>query len=246
MITIQEICSASLDLLFPPSCTCCRKVIPVGSNPLCMDCLTRLKFIHPPYCPCCGTMFPGDGENHLCGTCLQSSPCFDKARSLFHYEDTIARLIYDLKYAGKTTGLDTLHWLSTKNTILNDLHTAEVILPVPLHLKRLRQRGFNQALILARSLFPAELDKIHHDVLVRKANTPFQTGLSGKQRRRNLKNAFRIEKPGIIAGKNILLVDDVFTTGSTVSECCKILKAAEAGKIQVLTLARVAEFGSFN
>lgn len=238
MVKVKEIFSASLDLLFPPTCSCCKKRIMDSSTPLCIDCFEKLKFIKKPYCSRCGSVFPGVGENHLCGLCLQSSWFFDKTRSLFAYEETIARLISDLKYAGKSTGLKTFRWLSKQSAILDDLNTPDIILPVPLHPKRLRKRGFNQALVLAKTIFPEEKIKIKYDVLIRKDNTLSQTGLSGKERRRNLRNAFYVKKPSEIAGKNVLILDDVFTTGSTGNECAKALKKAGTGIVEILTLCR--------
>ena len=137
------------------------------------------------------------------------------------------------------TGLETFRRLSRQSDVLNDFDTPDFIHPVPLHVKRLRQRGFNQALVLARSLFPREKEKIRFNILARKMDTPSQAGLSGKERRKNLKNAFVVKKASEITGKNVLLVDDVFTTGSTANECAKALKAAGCRKVEVLTMCRV-------
>jgi ComF family protein len=238
MKTFHSLFSASLDLLFPPSCPYCKKDIRNSTQLLCRECFERLKFIKTPYCSCCGRVFPGNEENHLCGACLKPSWKFDKVRSLFAYEEIIAGLIHNLKYSGKMTGLETFKWLSGQSAVLNDFATPDFIIPVPLHVKRLRKRGFNQALVLARSLFPEEKEKIRYNILVRATDTPSQTGLSGKKRRKNLKNAFIIEKASEITGKNILLLDDVFTTGSTANECAKALKAAGCKKVEVLTICR--------
>lgn len=229
---------AGLDLLFPPSCPCCKRMICTAKTSLCADCFSQLKFIQIPYCNCCGKEFPGGGENHLCGDCLKSSWQFDKARSFFAYEGIIAGLIHNLKYSGEMNGLEAFKWLSGQSVLLSDLAAPDFILPVPLHIKRLRQRGFNQALLLARYLFPDEKKKIRYDILLRKMNTISQTTLSGRERRKNLKNAFFVERASEIAGKNILLVDDVFTTGATADECARVLKIAGAVKVEVLTICR--------
>ncbi len=238
MKRIREIFTASINLLFPPTCSCGKNMTRSGDRPLCRECFAQLKFIKPPYCSCCGGAFPCDGENHLCGICLKSTWVFDRARSLFSYEKIIAKLIHDLKYSGKTTGLKPLKWASKRSTVLNDLHTPDLIIPVPLHIKRLRKRGFNQALVFTRSLFPGEKKKIKYNILTRKTDTPSQTGLSGRERRINLRNAFVVKKVEEVTGKNILLVDDVYTTGSTANECAKALKAAGCRKIEVLTICR--------
>jgi ComF family protein len=169
---------------------------------------------------------------------LTTSWNFEKARSFFAYEENIASLIHKLKYSGEMTGLDTFKWLSEQSDILDDFDTPDFILPVPLHLKRLRKRGFNQALVLARNIFPRERKKIRHDILIRRTNTPSQMGLSGKKRRQNLTDAFIVATPSEIAGKNILLLDDVFTTGSTANECAKALTSSGCKKVEILTICR--------
>ena len=147
-------------------------------------------------------------------------------------------MIHGLKYSGNMTGLETFQHLSRQSPVLDDLNIPDLILPVPLHIKRLRQRGFNQALLLAKKLFPENKEKIQFDILLRQEDTPTQTGLSGKERRRNLKNAFIIKRPSEITGKNILLLDDVLTTGATINECAKALKTAGCERVEVLTICR--------
>lgn len=169
---------------------------------------------------------------------MKSSWAFDKARSLFAYEEIIARLVHELKYSGKTTGLETIRWLSRQTAIIDDFDNPDFIIPVPLHIKRLRQRGFNQALVLAKSIFPDDRKKIRTDLLTRQTDTQSQTGLSGKERRTNLNNAFFAKEPSALTEKNLLIFDDVFTTGSTVHECARTLKAAGANRVEVLTICR--------
>jgi len=238
MKRLRKIISAGLTLLFPPACPCCKGITEDHCQPLCRECFTQLKFIETPYCSCCGRVFYGNGENHLCGVCLQSPWAFDKARSFFIYEKIIAKLIHDLKYSGETTGISALRWLSKQSDLLGDLKTPDLIIPVPLHIKRLRKRGFNQSLVLARNLFPEEKEKIRHDILLRKADTPTQAGLSGSKRRKNLKNAFAVQQIPEVTGKTILILDDVFTTGSTANECAKALKAADCKRVEVVTICR--------
>jgi ComF family protein len=114
---------------------------------------------------------------------------------------------------------------------------------VPLHRSRLRSRGLNQSLVLARRFFAAERDKIVVDLLVRLKKTIPQTGLDGIQRRRNLKGAFAVARPEEVRGRTVLVVDDVFTTGTTLAECSRTLKAAGAAQVHVWTVARVDEAG---
>ena len=119
------------------------------------------------------------------------------------------------------------------------LQQHDLIVPVPLHIKRLRQRGFNQALVLCRKIFPASRDKIGSRVLERHAWTQPQTGLSGPDRRRNVRNEFTLRRPEQIKNKRVLLVDDVFTTGATVNECARLLLKGQASRVDVFTFARV-------
>ena len=242
MITMKEklknVATASMDLLFPPSCSYCKEITGGINRFLCVECFSQLKFIKAPYCTCCGRDFYSGSDNHLCGDCLKSSWNFDKARSIFAYEEIIAGLIHGLKYSGDMTGLETLQHLSRQSPVSDDLSIPDFILPVPLHIKRLRERGFNQALMLEKKIFPEEKEKIRYNILLRQTDTPTQTGLSGKERRENLKNAFIVKRPSEIIGKNILILDDVFTTGSTVNECAKVLKTAGCKRIEVLTICR--------
>ncbi len=112
---MNEVVRAGLDLLFPPSCPVCNKMTGNADRFLCGECFSQLKFIKTPYCSCCGRIFPGSGDNHLCGDCLKSLWAFDKARSIFSYEQVIAGLIHNLKYSGKTTRIDTIGWLSRQS-----------------------------------------------------------------------------------------------------------------------------------
>lgn len=115
----------------------------------------------------------------------------------------------------------------------------DLIVPVPLHPQRLKERGLNQSVALARLFFPGSLRHLHPDVLVRKRNTPAQTSLNGLARRKNLRGAFAVAENALVQGRTVCLVDDVYTTGTTVSECSRTLLQAGAREVVVLTLARV-------
>ena len=131
--------------------------------------------------------------------------------------------------------------LALESGALAELHDPDLILPVPLHPRRLRGRGFNQALTLARFLLPARRGRIHPDLLRRSRWTDPQVSLSGKARRQNLANVFCLNDPEQVRGRIILLVDDVFTTGTTINECAKTLRQAGAAQVEALTLARVSD-----
>lgn len=227
-------------LLFPPACKVCRLRLAPGSvSALCSSCRARLVFLKPPWCALCGVELAGDRErNHRCGDCLQRPPPFTLARSLVRYEPSVALLLQRLKYHGDTSVLPAIAELIA-GCELDEFADCPVIVPVPLHLARLRQRGLNQAALLAQALFPGKEKSIRRDLLVRTRNTPAQTTLSGHQRRRNLDGAFAV-RPGMSVTDVVCLVDDVFTTGTTVSACAKALLHLGAEEVRVVTLARAA------
>jgi ComF family protein len=227
-------------LLFPPACKICRLRLAPGSvSVLCPSCLARLVYLKPPFCAPCGVELAGDRErSHRCGDCLRRPPPFTLARSLVRYEPCVALLLQRLKYHGDTSVLPAIAELITGCT-LDEFADCQVIVPVPLHLARHRQRGLNQAALLAQTFFPVQEESIRRDLLVRTRNTPAQTTLSGHQRRRNLDGAF-VVRPGMSVTGMVCLVDDVFTTGSTVAECSQVLLQHGAEEVRVLTLARAA------
>lgn len=230
-----------LDILFPISCLGCGTGLS-GRRQIsyCRKCLNSIRFIRAPFCTVCGIPFvKSGGRNHLCGYCLVESWHFSRARAAVWYQPPVAEALRNFKYQGKMHGLKSFAVLTELFFQKCLLPPSDLVLPVPLHVKRLRQRGFNQALILARRFFPQYLHLINPRVLERHHWLRPQTGLKGSERRRNVKNAFRIKRPELVLNKKILLIDDVFTTGATVNECARILRQAGAEEITVFTFARV-------
>ncbi|MFH7320640.1 double zinc ribbon domain-containing protein [Desulfurivibrio sp. D14AmB] len=234
---------AGLDLLYPPRCLGCQVPLPHSLPPLfCADCLGQIYLLASPLCSRCGLPLPGgSGPDHHCGACLRKPPRFQRARAAVFYDPPMARAIQAWKYGGELAGMATFATLAHHAPAVAQLAASDYILPVPLHRRRLRQRGFNQALLLARAIFPRDQSKIRADLLLRQRWTEPQTGMDGSQRRLNLRGAFTLRQPVKVKNRRILLVDDVLTTGSTVNECAKVLTAAGAAAIEVLTLARVRE-----
>jgi len=239
----QELRSACLELLFPGRCLACRIPVAPGSLPLfCPGCLARIELLSGPLCPGCGRQFPkAAGGSHFCGLCLAGHYHFNRARAVAIYAEPFSGVIHRFKYHGETWGLASFKALL--ESLPEPLWSAapELILPVPLHPDKLRQRGYNQAVLLARAFFPQQRKLIRADVLLRIRPTAPQTSLSGRARRQNLKNAFAVNDPAPVEGRRIVLVDDVFTTGTTVNECARVLRKAGADEVNVLTLARVRE-----
>ncbi len=237
--TVCKICRDSVrDLLFPPRCAACGKSLQTaqldGSAGLCPDCFQEIMPIGSPMCIRCGRPFVGPaGTDHICGQCIEAPPPYDKARSLFRYQGPVRLLIHRVKYHDDGYALKTLVQLSSR-FLPGWTSSVDVILPVPLHPGRLRTRGFNQSVRLASSLFP---DICLEPFLLRRVvNTRPQTGLGLKERASNIRGAFTVK--GHPVPQKILLIDDIYTTGATVSECAKILKRAGVLEVNVLTIAR--------
>lgn len=232
-----------VELFFPARCVCCDMRIVEAVNPyICLECRGKIELlVIKQRCVCCGTPLPwmartADEKQHLCGGCLQNPPSYSVARSLFLHREPIKTLIHDLKYHRTSAALTAIQTLVP--SIREEFVDCDVIIPVPLHTKKLRERGFNQSLLLAKIIFSDTSSKIRSDLLKRVRNTPPQTTMSGKQRRRNLRKAFSVNQNTDLTGKVICLVDDVFTTGSTVNECSLILKSCGAKDVKVFTLSR--------
>jgi ComF family protein len=230
-----------LDLIFPPRCLLCAKFLKIGDvGGLCPGCQKDIYYLQPPFCVCCGEKVAGDqNRRYLCGACLSHPPPFLKARAVIDYDQPISGLLHRLKYSGDTTVLPGFeHIIKNAHNLM--IPPSDLIVPVPLSPKRLKGRGLNQSILLARLFYPERLCDIRADILKRMRDTPAQASLSGSARRKNLRGAFAVGDKGAIRGKSLCIVDDVYTTGATVSECSKTLLAHGAHEVQVLTLARVA------
>lgn len=238
---MKEILTGIADLIFPPRCITCGELLEQhGPLPFCPPCMAGIHFIGSPLCPRCGTPFPAaEGEDHLCGECLITERPYAVARSVGRYEETLLTAIHRFKYRGKTGIGDLLSRIMADFADnIWDMKAFERILPVPLHRRRLRERGFNQAVILARGLskrfnIPLDFTSLRRDLF-----TPPQVGLDRKQRSANVQGAFTVTHPERIVGRRLLLVDDVYTTGSTLTECARVLIRAKAEAVAVLTMAR--------
>jgi ComF family protein len=233
---VRLLLEAFAELLFPACCLGCGAQLGSSRPPLlCKNCRAEISTISSPFCPCCGV----PGAAHCCWNCRQHSFAFDRARSLVVYQEPMRSLIHQLKFNGSLTGLSTFAALAKEADAAALFHEPDLILPVPLHIRRLRWRGFNQSLLLAKACFPAWKKKIQPDLLQRHRATIPQTALDGVERRSNLAGAFSLREPKAVRGKCILLVDDVHTTGSTLHECAKMLREAEAMQIETFTAARI-------
>ena len=221
---------AILNLLFPQTCVLCdARIFQRRWAAACPECWAKLEPVPRPFCPQCG--MPAPVIEGLCGDCRRGDHAFDFARSLFLFTDPMRGILHHLKYSGRVSLARPLG-CQLREHIVDEGFRGTVALPVPLHRSRERQRGFNQAELLARHLgLP-----VNSTLLRRRKNTPSQTGLSRSQRTINLSSAFEVRGR---APDCVIVVDDVYTTGSTVHEIARTLKRAGTSRVEVLTVARV-------
>lgn len=242
----RSVLGAAADLLLPPVCISCRTRIETHGL-LCGDCFAQIDFIASPLCARLGVPLPYDvGAPSLSAAAIAAPPVYDRARAVACYSQTMRDLIQGFKYRDRQEGLALFgRWLAHAGAEL--LEDADLIVPVPLYRSRLWWRRFNQSALLA--LRVAHLTEVPADcfVLKRFRRTVSQVGLSAEQRKRNVAGAFKVEpaRKGALKGKNIVVVDDVITTGATAEACARVLKRAGAARVDVLALARALEPAAF-
>ena len=232
------------DVIFPPKCLGCGEIFhPLTRQVFCPVCKEKIKFITDNLCPVCGTTFSDSpAKSHLCGNCMENKTYFSCARAVVSYETIILHAIHQFKYGNNiSVGALLASFMADFSFPDVDFTDYSLIIPVPLHIKRLRQRGFNQSLILAQALAKKWQIPVNFSLLKRHKFTLTQTGLNKTERKQNIKGVFEVSNKKKIAGKNVILVDDVYTTGATINECAKTLIKAGAQKVTVLTLARVLQ-----
>jgi ComF family protein len=238
--SMRRFAAMAADLVLPPTCPGCGKAVGV-SDALCARCWSAVRFIEPPLCPVYGTPFAHDlGEGIVSAEAMADPPKFRRARSAAVYGDVAKRLVHQLKYHDRPYIAEVMATAMVRSgrALLED---ARLIVPVPLYRWRLLERRFNQAAILAAGL--SRLRGVPSDPLVleRVRSTRRQVGLSATQRQENVRGAFRVPEPmrARIAGVDVLLVDDVYTSGATAKAATRALLRAGARAVDVLTFARV-------
>ena len=245
----MNILNTIIEIVYPPRCLICERFL--GNHRIredqhdiliCKDCFNGFNQITSPLCPICHKPFESEiEEDHICEDCLRKSPFFNALGAPYIYEGGFMMGIHHFKYGGKTHMAGSLgpllasfakKWLKKMDDCL--------MMPVPLHPKRLRERGFNQSLLLSRHVarvLDTELDFL---TLRRVRDTKPQTGLHRDERRKNVHRAFELTERNIVKGRSIILVDDVATTGSTLNECARVLKRSGSDKVLCLVLARTS------
>lgn len=236
----MKIVSSLLNPVFPNRCLICRSTIKkdIGDR-VCLDCWKKVRFSDGPLCPICGKPFLSGSTllkspDYRCGVCRKSRPHFSRHIYLGPYEGILSDVIRLFKFKKKAALAYPLSYLLCRK--IKNIPEIDIIIPVPLHPRRLRFREFNQSLLLSRLISNHLNRPVLKDVIVKNKDTLPQVRLDGDKRRINMRNVFSITEDYLVNRKRVLLIDDVFTTGSTVNECAKTLKKSGAYSIYVLTL----------
>jgi ComF family protein len=239
LVGVRRAARLALDLVLPPLCLACRK--PVGEpGALCPACWGAIKFIGPPLCDRCGLPFEHAQAVAVCGACLAHPPAFGRARAVMRYDEASKPLILRFKNADRVHAAPALaRWIARAGAEV--LEAADLIVPVPLHWRRLFRRRYNQSALLARALARETGIAWSPDALARLKPTPSQGGLSARERRLNVRGAFKVpvRRRPLVYGKRVVLVDDVLTTGATLDSAARAVLRGGAAAVNALAIARV-------
>jgi ComF family protein len=240
---LRQLFDGLIDLVFPRNCALCRSYAPsTDKDPLCPQCHAKVPYNFPPFCARCSRHLKDFSKEGLCPDCQKRIPDFDLAWGFTLYEPPVTELVQDFKFRNKTALRKTFRTIS--QTFLDRYRTSlgrfQGLIPIPLSPVRERERGYNQARLLAESLSQLTGISCVTDVLVRDKHAPQQSSLGEKERWTNIKGAFKINPAfaqKLLHNKDLLIVDDLLTTGATASEAARTLKAAGAGRVGVIALA---------
>lgn len=231
---------ALLDVIYPHSCIGCEGLIE-GSpfKNICTRCVSHLHRVAPPCCGVCGYPILGAvEEDRVCPHCIDLEPIFESGRTLLLHRGLGREIIQRLKYHRAFYLLEDVQTIMKMCSWLPGFLENSVLVPVPLHARKQRERGYNQSLVLAQCFSAAGNGLPIADVLVRTKDTDTQTRLKRGERRRNISNAFAVsEKEALRKDVSYIVIDDVFTTGVTLNACCRVLRKSGARNLRVLTLA---------
>ncbi|MGQ9789105.1 MAG: double zinc ribbon domain-containing protein [Armatimonadota bacterium] len=234
MRCLQRAWHEILDALYPRRCAGCGMA---GYDGWCEKCTEQIEFVTQPVCTRCGTPLPPE---EFCASCTTHPFVVEAVRAAAYYRGVVKRALHRCKYGKHPTVAPALAELLIKGwhtTLTAPLHAAEVVIPVPIHCHRERERGFNQSMLIAKSFCDSTGLPLLQDVMERTVYRRPQVGLDAHERQQNVKDAFRVVKPERVAGKSVLLVDDVWTTGSTLNESAKALFSAGASRVFAYTVA---------
>jgi ComF family protein len=238
------------DIIFPPGCLNCGGLVARGDAAdalryVCAKCETRIEFVREPCCPTCGFPFYGEleeADNRPCEHCEGLVPVFTEGRTAVLFKGAARMLVHELKYNNAIHAIRDIGTLLEKSPRVLEVARGAVLVPVPLHSRKERHRGYNQAFLIAQCLAKAaggaQTNTRVEMLLRRVVDTVSQTALDRATRRANLENAFALARDAKInPAQRYVLVDDVFTTGSTLNSCAGVLRRAKCADIKILTFA---------
>lgn len=240
-LTFKDEVSGLLEFLFPPVCPLCGAAgVAAGGDSFCRGCLAGFSPLVSPCCPICALPFEGPaGSDHHCGGCLSEPPPFTGVTALGIYQGALAEAVRELKYRERFhLGRPLGRLLAALLAGRHGERPFGLLVPVPLHGERLKERTYNQAQLLAEAIGRHLAVPVASELLRRTRSTPPQQGLSASERLRNLKGAFALRKG--LDGERVVLVDDVLTTGATARECSRVLLKGGAAEVEVAVVARAA------
>jgi ComF family protein len=249
--SVSGVAESLFATLFPSDCRLCDAPLTnVSRFPVCRACIAGVHPIEGGTCRICGERLltphalTAAPDEPRCGLCRRSAPPYAKAVAYGSYDGGLREIIHLLKYEQMRPAAGLLGNLlagALARLESSGIQRPVLVVPVPLHARKLRQRGFNQSELIARSalkVWGRGRLELHARLLERRRETQSQTGLTRHQRRENIRGAFAVTRPAQVKGREVVLVDDVFTTGTTVSECARILRRAGASQVYVATVAR--------
>jgi ComF family protein len=230
------------NFLFPPKCIICKNSVREYDT-ICQECWKSIKQIHYPYCAKCSNPFEFDmidENNNICLSCINTPPLYVKNRSAFVYNKTISKLVLRFKFFDDTY-LKKFMAKSMVNASADIINNIDILIPVPIHKKRLRERKYNQSLLLCKEIAKMTNKIILDDFLLKKEHTKPQSLLPSSERTKNLKNKFMINEKynkKLFIGKSFCIVDDVMTTGSTINECVRTINKFGIKNVYSMTFAK--------
>jgi ComF family protein len=240
---VRSLAREMVDFALPPRCPACGTITPEPHR-FCFDCWQSLTFLGDPCCARCGLPFAYGDSSALCGRCLADPPPYDRLRAAVAYGEIARAVVLKLKYSGRPGLAETLARLMQRH--MPDLARGAgegepLLIPVPLHRWRIWKRGYNQAALIASALSRRSGIAVAPDILRRKRATPPLKGLGRRERALAVRGAFEVTEAGkaALAGRAVILVDDVFTSGATASACARVLHRAGAASVAILCWARV-------